>query len=73
MRWMRPETEKKISDTELPANAEMVEEFYVTTNLWVRYYTNKPLFFGSIAGTVFIAGLIVFLIVYKKKKGEEKQ
>jgi len=64
---------EKISDTELPANAEMVEGFYVTTNLWVRYYTNKPLFFGSIAGTVFIAGLIVFLIVLRKKKGEEKQ
>lgn len=63
---------EKISDTELPANAEEVEDFYVTTNLWVRYYTNKPLFFGSIAGVILLAGLIVFLVVYKKKKNEGK-
>lgn len=62
---------EKISDTELPANAEEVEDFYVTTNLWVRYYTNKPLFFGSIAGVIVLAGLIVFLIVWKKKKNEK--
>lgn len=63
---------EKISDTELPANAEEVEDFYVTTNLWVRYYTNKPLFFGSIAGVIVLAGLIVFLVVWKKKKNEGK-
>lgn len=62
---------EKISDTELPANAEKVEDFYVTTNLWVRYYTNKPLFFGSIAGVIVLSGLIVFLVVYKKKKNEK--
>lgn len=62
---------EKISDTELPANAEEVEDFYVTTNLWVRYYTNKPLFFGSIAGVIVLAGLIVTLVVYKKKKNEK--
>lgn len=62
---------EKISDTELPANAEKVEDFYVTTNLWVRYYTNKPLFFGSIAGVIVLAGLIVFLVVYRKKKNEK--
>ncbi len=61
---------EKISDTELPANVEKVEEFYVTTNLWVRYYTNKPLFFGSIAGAIFVTGLMVFIVVYKKKKDE---
>lgn len=55
----------------LPANAEKVEDFYVTTNLWVRYYTNKPLFFGSIAGVIVLAGLIVFLVVYKKRKNEK--
>lgn len=62
---------ENISATELPANAEKIENFYVTTNLWVRYYTNKPLLFGSIAGIIVLAGLIVFLVVYKKKKNEE--
>ncbi len=61
---------EKISDTELPANAEAIENFYVTTNLWIRYYTNKPLFFGSIAGVIIFASLIVFLVVYKKKKNK---
>lgn len=57
------------------AGNEQVEEitdFFVTTNLFVRYYTNKPLFYGSIAGVILIAGLIVFLVVYKQKKKEEK-
>lgn len=61
----------KLSDAELPENAEKVENFYVTTNLWVRYYTNKPLFFGSLAGVIVLAGLIVIPAVYKKKKGEK--
>lgn len=64
---------QKIYDTELPANAEKIDDFYVTTNLWVRYYTNKPLFFGSIAGAIVLAGLIVSLIVYKKKKEENRK
>ncbi len=47
---------------------EEISDFFVTTNFWVRYYTNKPLFFGSIAGVILIAALVVFLVVYKKKK-----
>lgn len=62
----------KFSGAQLPDNAEEIEDFYVTTNLWVRYYTNTPLFIGSIAGVIILAGLIVFLVVYKKKKSEEK-
>lgn len=52
--------------------SEEIADFYVTTNLWVRYYTNKPLFFGSIGGVVLLAGLIVFLVVFKRRKKEEK-
>ncbi len=59
---------EKIFDSELPANAEEVVDFYVTTNLWVRYYTNKPLFFGSIAGVILMVGLMVIWVVYEKKK-----
>ena len=63
---------EKISGDALPENAEVVDNFFVTTNLWVRYYTNKPLFFGTIGGVILIAGLIVFLVVYKKKKNEDE-
>ena len=54
---------QKMSETELPANAERIDNFYVTTNLWVRFYTNKPLFFGTIGGSVLLIGLLIFLIL----------
>lgn len=53
------------------AGNEQVEEitnFFVTTDILVRYYNNKPLFFGSIGGVILIAGLAVALVVIKKKK-----
>lgn len=53
------------------AGNETVEEitnFYVTTNLMIRYFNNKPLFYGSIAGVIILAGVIVFLIVWKRRK-----
>ena len=62
---------EQIVGADIPANAETIEDFFVTTNLWVRYYTNKPLFFGSVGGGVGAAGLITFLLA-KKKKEEEK-
>ena len=44
-----------------------IKDFYVTTNLFIRYYNNKLLFFGSIAGFLLIVGVIVYAIVRKKK------
>ena len=49
---------------------EEITNFFVTTNIWVRYYTNKALFFGSIGGVILLAALIIFLVVWKKKKNE---
>lgn len=46
-------------------------DFFVTTNLWVRYYTNKTLLYGSIAGAMAIISLAVAIVVFKKKKNEK--
>ena len=47
---------------------EEIEDFFVTTDLFVRYYNNKPLFFGSIAGATLLAALGVFMVVWMKRK-----
>lgn len=44
----------------------------VSTNIFVRWYANKGLFWGSIAGVVVLAGAIWFFIAAKKKKKEDK-
>lgn len=63
----------KIVAVDAAGNEQVQEitEFYVTTNSWVVFYNNKPLFFGSITGVVLVIGLIVFLVVYKKKKDDK--
>lgn len=51
--------------------SEEITDFYVTTNLFIRYYTNKPLFYGSIGGGI---GLAAFILIFlKKKKDDEEQ
>ena len=50
---------------------ENIVNFFVTTNLFVRYFNNKLLFFGSICGVLLIAGMIVFIISVKRKRNKE--
>ena len=65
----------KIVCTDAAGNVtvEEITNFYVTTDMFVRYFNNKPLFFGSIGGVVAAAGLIVFLIVKKRKKDDDEE
>lgn len=52
---------------------EEVTDFYVTTNPWVRFRNNKPLFFGSIAGVLAVAAGLIFFIVAKRRDDDEEE
>lgn len=60
----------KIVGTDAAGNVSELEitNFYVTTNLFVRYYTNTPLVIGSIVGLFLIVALAVVIVVVKRRK-----
>lgn len=62
--------EVKIVSADVAGNEQITEisDFYVTTNLLVRYVNNKPLLYGSIAGMVLAIGVTVLLIINGKEK-----
>ena len=66
--------EVRIVSADVAGNEQIAEisDFFVTTNLLVRYVNNKPLLYGSIAGMVLLIGATVFLLVYKREKSEEE-
>ena len=62
----------KVVTTDAAGNEQTAEArgFFVTTNLWIRYYTNKGLFFGTIGGVIGLAAFMVFLIILKRRRRE---
>ncbi len=44
-----------------------VTNFLVSTNIFVRWFNNTPLFVGSIAGVVLIAGAAAFFVFRKRR------
>lgn len=50
-----------------------VEDFLVSTNIFVRWYNNTPLFVGSIIGVVVLAVAITAFILFGKKKKKDEE
>lgn len=50
-----------------------VENFIVSTNFFVRWYNNTPLFIGTITAAAALIGVFVFLIIKKRKKNDETE
>jgi len=60
------------TDAEIFSSAyEFNKSVTVSTNIFVRWYANKPLFWGSIGGTAVVAGGLWFFLAAKRKKKEE--
>ena len=64
----------KIIATDAAGNelALTVDNFLVTSNVFVRWFNNTPLFIGSIAGIVVIIGAVIVLVVLKRRKKESE-
>ena len=50
-----------------------VKDFYITTDPLVRYYNNKPLFYGSISGVVGAAGVGGLFVALKRRKRKKEE
>lgn len=46
---------------------ETISDFYVTTNLWIRFINNKVLFYGSIIACLTM-GLVFVLLLMRKRR-----
>lgn len=45
-----------------------IDNFYVTTNLFVRFYTNTPLLIGLTIALLLIVAIVIFIVVMKRRK-----
>ena len=51
---------------------EFLDEITVSTNFFVLWYANKPLFWGSMAGIAALLGLAFWFFVIKKRDKEDE-
>ena len=49
------------------------EKVTVTTNKWLQFYADKPVFYSTIAAVVLVIGAVVFFVIKKKGKTEEAE
>ena len=65
----------KVVCVDAAGNEQVVEinDFYVTTDAWVRYVNNKPLFYGSIGGGVGLVAMAVLFVTRKVNNKVKKQ
>lgn len=61
------DTESETFTSEYVFNSKVT----VSTNFFVRWYANKGLFWGSIAGFLALVAAIIFIVVKRRKKNEE--
>ncbi|MCI8371753.1 MAG: hypothetical protein HFI75_05040 [Lachnospiraceae bacterium] len=55
------------------ADAYSVDNFTVSTNIFVLWYANTKLFWGSIIGFAMAAGALILIIVLKKRSKKAKE
>lgn len=63
----------KIVAVDAAGNTETIEvkDFLVSTNFFVRWYNNTPLFVGTIMTTVAVIGGLFIILLKRRKKDEE--
>lgn len=64
----------KLVSTDAAGNVSETEDYnvLVTSSNIVQFYMNKPLFYGAIIGVIAVCGVIIFIILKKKKSEEGK-
>lgn len=64
----------EVAVTDAAGNEEVSEEMrvLVTANIFVQYFMNKPLFYGSLGTLAAIAALLWWFLIGKKKKENEE-
>ena len=47
---------------------QTVDNFYITTNAWLRFYNNKAALFGTIGEGITLAGGGTFAVVFRRRR-----